>query len=173
MRLKHKAAIAIILALAIVVSVSFASGLLNQAFSNPQSAKNSELTNLADEPSNNSNNNTDTTPVITTTPTPKPTYIPTDFIVNGTGGNTVTANINLNDGMNRDEAVLVAEILFPQVHSHATYELKSAEVNEANIWTVSLPWGAVSPDGSQENHNHYFIAEIDPLTKTIQFNTCF
>lgn len=113
------------------------------------------------------------TPKPSASPTPTLVSIPVDFTINGSSNVVLTVNVDLNDGMNREEAILVAQQLLSYAHSHFTYELKSAEDNDAGVWTVSLPWGAVSPDGYQESHSHYFIATIDPASRTISFSTCF
>jgi len=112
------------------------------------------------------------TPKPSTAPTPTPIPIPVDFTINGSSHNVLTVNVDLNDGMSREEAILVAQQLFSYAHSHATYELKSAEVNDAGVWIVSLPWGIVWADGTQENHSHFFVTTIDPTTLTIEYATC-
>ena len=113
-------------------------------------------------------------------PTPKPSAVPTstsipipvDFTINGSSHVVHTVNVDLNDGMNREEAIVVAQQLFSYAHSHSTYELKSAEVNDAGVWIVSLPWGIIWADGTQESHSHFFVATIDPTTLTIEYATC-
>ncbi len=111
------------------------------------------------------------TPTPSAIPTPTPIPIPVDFTINDSS-HILTVNIDLNDGMNREEAIVVAQQLFSYAHSHSTYELKSAEVNEAGVWSVSLPWGIVWADGTQESHSHFFIATIDPTTLTVEYATC-
>lgn len=171
---KHLIAFVVItLVLALLLSVFVLQQLASQSqVSNQKDALQSDASNLLDAatPTPTDEPTSIPTPAPTLTPTPTPIPIPVDFIV---GSVTLTVNVDLNDGMNREEAILVAQPLFAYVHSHATNELKSAEVNEAGVWTVSLPWGAVSPDGYQESHGHYFIATIDPTTRTADYNTCY
>jgi hypothetical protein len=62
----------------------------------------------------------------------------------------VTVTIDLNDGMNSAEAVMVANKIFEHELTNATYEVKSAEANDAGIWTVYLLWGAVSPEAGMK-----------------------
>jgi hypothetical protein len=160
------AVIGIVVLIAIVI-FGFAAGYFNPATSSNLAKENSEA--VANEASSSdSSNNTLSSP----TPSPTPIPIPVEFKVNNSQ-TILTVKVDLNDGMSREEAILVAQQLFPEVHSHATYELKSADVNDAGVWTVSLPWGAVLADGTQENHSHYFIATIDPTTLTIQSSTCY
>ena len=107
-------------------------------------------------------------------PTPTPISIPVEFKVNGTVDGYITAYIDLNDGMSREEAIVVAEQLIATAHpGNITYELKSADVTAEGVWTVSLPWGIVSPNGFQESHSHVFVAIIDPTTLTVEYETCF
>jgi len=170
---KRKASIMVVLVLIAIITYGFAAGYFNPSNSTNLSKKDSELTNSVNDTLSDSNNNPISTPTPSPAPTPTPIPIPVDYTINDSSHITLTINIDLNDGMNRDEAILVAQQLFAYAHSHATYELKSAEVNDAGVWTVSLPWGAVSPDGSQESHSHFFIATIDPATRTVEFSTCF
>ncbi len=81
---------------------------------------------------------------------------------------TIVVNINLTDGMNQDEAVLVANTLFDKALGQVVlHQLKSAEVDELGIWKVELTWGY-----STEDLGHWFEAGIDPFNRTIVYNRC-
>ncbi len=159
----RKAAMVGVLVLIVVVVYSFAAGNFNPANSSNPSKNDSGSIN-----SINSLTDSGDSPLPTRMP------IPVDFSVNGSSYQIVFAvNVDLNDGMAKEEAVLVAQQLFVQVHPKATCELKSAEGNPEGVWTVSLPWGAVYADGSQESYGHFFNAKIDPATQTVEYSTCF
>jgi cytoskeletal protein RodZ len=167
--------VVITLVLAALLSVFVLQQLASQGqVSNQKDALQSDAPNLlnATTPTLTDEPTPTPTPAPASTPTPTPIPIPVDFTVKG-DNLTLTVNVDLNDGMNREEAILVAQQVFAYVHSSSTNELKSAEVNEAGVWTVSLPWGAVLPDGYQESHGHYFIATIDPMTRIVEYKTCF
>jgi hypothetical protein len=140
--------------------------------SNQKDALQSDVLNPLNvtDPANTDESTPTSTPFSSPTPTPIP--IPVVFTINGSSS-VLNVNVDLNDGINREEAVLVAQQLLAYAHSNYTFELKSAEVDDAGVWTVSLPWGAVSPDGYQESHGHFFVATIDPATRTVDFSTCF
>ncbi len=74
----------------------------------------------------------------------------------------VTVRIDLSDGMDREEAVLVAKSLYESIHKNSTCNLKSTQANEDGTWTVYLLW-----DGS-----HYFNVEVNPHDRTLDFNSC-
>jgi hypothetical protein len=159
-----------VLALLIIVTYFFASGYYNSAFTSNLSKTDSELINSTDVNSNQSI----PLPTATPTPTATPIPIPVDFRVNGTSNGVISTNIDLNDGMDQTEAIMVAQQLLARAHpGNITYEFKSAEVDAEGVWTVSLPWGLVSPDGTQESHSHYFITTIDPTSLTVDYGTCF
>ena len=86
---------------------------------------------------------------------------------------TVTVVVDLNDGINIDEAIVVAEAIFNHELINATYEVKSANASDGEIWMVYLLWGAVSPDGYHESHSHYFNVEINPLDRTVTYSRCY
>ncbi len=170
MIIKRKVAIIGVLVLTAIITCGLACGYFNPANSIDLSKAGLQLTNSVNASLGDSCN--DSTSIPTQTPPPTLISTPVDFTVNGSS-HVLTVNADLNDGMNWKEAVLVAQQLFAYSHTHSTYELKSAEVNDAGVWTVSLPWGAVSSDGSKESHSHFFIATIDPATRTVEFSTCF
>ncbi len=74
----------------------------------------------------------------------------------------VTVWIDLSDGMDREEAVLVAKSLYESIHKNSTCNLKSTQANEDGTWTIYLLW-----DGS-----HYFNVEVNPHDRTLDFNSC-
>lgn len=167
----HRRFFAVFVTMIVIVLLSVS---LSSAFLSPDTPSSSQA---SPTPSSVTNPTETPTPAPTATPThsptPSPTLIPVpvNFTVNGLYN--VSVAVDLNDRMNRDEAILVAERIFNGVHAHATYEVKSAEVNGRGVWTVSLPWGAVYNDGLQEDHSHFFAATIDPATRTATIATCF
>ena len=174
MTFSHKAAILGSLVLITIITYGFTVGYLNPANLNDLSKKGSELTNSVNATLSDSTNNPTATPTPTPVPTPTttPIPIPVDFTINGSSHTALTVNVDLNDGLNKEEAIQVAKQLIVYAHPHSTHELKSAELNDAGVWIVSLPWGATSPDGYQESHSHIFVAAIDSATRTVQFSTC-
>lgn len=82
---------------------------------------------------------------------------------------TITADINLTDWMNRDEAVLVANSLFDHTlgQTGQLHQLESSDMDELGVWTVELTWGYSTADLS-----HWFLAEIDPFNRTIVYWHC-
>lgn len=109
------------------------------------------------------------TPTLMATPSSTPIPVPIDFSIDNTS---ITVNVDLNNGMDRVEAILVAEKALEYAHNHETHQVESAEVTDG-IWEVSLPWGAVMSNGKQESHDHYFVATIDPIERTVAYSTCF
>ncbi len=53
---------------------------------------------------------------------------------------TVSAHVDLEDGMTRTEAVLVATKVFAHEMTNAKFTLKSATVDDAGVWTVKFSW---------------------------------
>ena len=81
-------------------------------------------------------------------------------------------NVDLNDGMNKAEAITVADAIFNHGLTSAQYIVKSAEANEAGIWTVDLSWGTIAPDGQQEALTHFFNVVIDPQNRAVTYTRC-
>ena len=111
------------------------------------------------------------------TPTPLPVHMPAplDFIcdIGSPYAFTVRVVVDLNDGMNNDEAIVVAETIFKHELINATYEVKSANATGAEAWTVYLLWGAVSPNGYHESHSHFFNVVVNPLNRTVTYSRCY
>ena len=170
---KHVVAvITVVLVLATISSAFALQQLAIQGQDTPEEIIQTDILSALNETAPTASNEPTSTPKPSPSPTSTLIPIPVDFTIN-CSSNVLTVNVDLNDGMSRDEAVLVAQQLLAYAHSDYTYELKSAEVNDAGVWTVSLPWGAVSPDGYQENHGHFFVATIDSPSRTVAFGTCF
>jgi hypothetical protein len=100
---------------------------------------------------------------------------PLDFIcdIGSSYAFTVTVVVDLNDGMNNDEAIVVAETIFKHELINATYEVKSTNATGAESWTVYLLWGAVSPHGYHESHSHFFNVVVNPLNRTVTYSRCY
>lgn len=81
---------------------------------------------------------------------------------------TIVVNVDLTDGMNQDEAILVANTLFDKALAQTVlHQFKSAEVDDLGVWKVELTWGY-----STEDLGHWFEAGIDPFNQTIVYNRC-
>jgi acetyltransferase-like isoleucine patch superfamily enzyme len=85
---------------------------------------------------------------------------------------TVPVAVNLDDGMNSTEAVMVADRIFEHEMTSATYMVKSAEADADGVWTVKLSWGLVV-NGEQESLSHFFDVGIDPLNQAVTYSRCF
>jgi hypothetical protein len=86
---------------------------------------------------------------------------------------TIIANVDLNDGMNQAEATMVAEAIINHELTSAVHEFKSANVTDAEIWTINFSWGAISPNGHQESLSHYFDVTINPSDRTVTYSRCY
>jgi hypothetical protein len=116
-------------------------------------------------------------PSPTPTTTPNPTFIPVpiDFKYSydgTTSTSSVTVAVDLNDGMDRAEAIAVAEAIFNHEATSCNHIVKSAEVNSAGIWKVDLSWGTIAPNGDQEELTHIFILTINPVDRTATYSRC-
>jgi hypothetical protein len=116
-------------------------------------------------------------------PSPQPTLmpIPVDFTIpvgSAVGGssNVFTVNVDLNDGMSRDEAITVAETILNRELTNALHELKSAEVNNEGIWNVNFNWeyaNMVGPDDTGTPVlSHFFNVIINPQNRTATYTRC-
>ena len=112
------------------------------------------------------------TPTVTTSSTPVP--MPVDFTcsIGSSYSFTVKVAVDLNDGMNRAEALLVADAVFSHEMKSSQYIVKSAEANNLGIWNVDLSWGAIFPDGQQESLTHFFDVIINPQNQTATYARC-
>ena len=144
----------------------------------------------------NAKNNTlspinDTTPTATDepTPTPKPSPSPTStpipIPVNFTipigltvagSSNVFTVYIDLNDGMNRDEAITVAETILNRELTNAIHVVKSAEVSSEGMWNVDFNWEypMTLENGTQITPvlGHFFDVIINPQNQTATYTRC-
>lgn len=120
------------------------------------------------------------TGVPTIAPTATPTAVPSATPVVGLapldftcGHFTVTVTMNLSDEMNTAEAVMVANRIIEHELTNASYELKSAQVNDVDVWNVDFAWEynsfSLLPDGQVAPSlalSHYFDVTINPITRT-------
>ena len=132
-----------------------------------------------------------TTPIsaIEPTPTPKPSSspaptlipIPVDFTIPvgltvGGSSNVFTVNVDLNDGMSRDEAITVAESILNRELTNALHELKSAEVDNEGIWNVDFNWEypMTLENGTQLTPvlSHFFDVIINPQNLKATYASC-
>lgn len=79
---------------------------------------------------------------------------------------TIAVQINLTDGMDQDEAVIVATKVF-NVTVTAQYAVKSVSVDDQFVWTVGFHWGYQG-----EPLGHWFRAAINPIDRTIVYDRC-
>jgi hypothetical protein len=162
------------IAVTIVVNIGLSVFLSLESNAQLQASTSSNPTSAISTPSN-------VTPTLASTPNPTPTPtpvhipVPVDFTcdVGSPYAFTVTCAVDLNDGMNSNEAIAVAEAIFNHEMTNATFEVKSANVSDAGIWTGYLLWGAVSPDGHHESHSHFFNVVVNPLNKTVTYSRCY
>ncbi|MDR0460141.1 MAG: hypothetical protein LBH62_01695 [Nitrososphaerota archaeon] len=84
-----------------------------------------------------------------------------------------SVNVDLSDGMNANEAEIVARCLYETTMSQTDYEVKDVASNREGIWTVFLLWGSVSPDGEMENHSHYYNVHVNAIDRTVEYDRCF
>jgi hypothetical protein len=100
---------------------------------------------------------------------------PVDVNVRGTtftdiGGNTkITVQINLDNGMNHAEAVVVGDKVFGYDDlSFGSYHTDgNATVNELGVWPVYYNWGA-----GDESLGHFRFVDIYPSNQTFYFESC-
>jgi len=124
-------------------------------------------------------------PTATTEPSPSPTStlipMPVDFTIPigltvGGSSNVFTVNVDLNDGMSRDEAISVGETILNRELTNALHELKSAEVNNEGIWNVNFNWeyaNMVGPNGTGTPVlSHFFDVIINPQNQTATYTRC-
>lgn len=77
----------------------------------------------------------------------------------------VSAYVDLEDGMTKTEAALIATKVFAHEMTNAKFTLKSATVDDTGIWTVKFSWGI-----GQESLSHYFNVEINPFNQTAAYS---
>jgi hypothetical protein len=85
---------------------------------------------------------------------------------------TVTTTADLTDGMNRNEAIAVAQIVFAHEMHNAAFTVKAAEPSADGVWTVNLSWGAIV-NGQQEALSHYFDVTVNPTNQTASYSRCY
>jgi hypothetical protein len=170
------ACIAVALVLALIISVFVLQQLASQdQVINQKDTIQSDTSSPLDATTPTTTDEPTPTPTPTTTPSPTIIPVPIDFTCNSGSpyAFTVTAAVDLNDGMNQAEAITVAEAIFNHEMTNATYEVKSANASDAGTWTVYLLWGAVSPDGYHESHSHFFNVVANPLDRTVTYSRCY
>ena len=117
-------------------------------------------------------------PTPTATPSPTPIPIPADFTCyDGGSAFTVAVDVDLNDGMDRDEAVAVATTILKHELTDPLYELKSAQL-QGDIWTVDFNWEyktlVTLPDGSigTLGLGHFFDVTVNAQNRTASYSRC-
>lgn len=125
-------------------------------------------------------------PTATPEPSPSPTStlipIPVDFTIPvgltvGGSSNVFTVNVDLNDGMSRDEAIIVGETILNRELTNAIHTVKSAEVNSEGIWNVNFNWEYANltlENGTQLTPvlSHFFDVIINPENQTATYTRC-
>lgn len=120
-------------------------------------------------------------PTDAATPTLNPTQIPipVDFTCNYEGNKdtfTVTTTIDLNDGMNREEAVIVATAIIIHELNNAKHEVRIAEVITSGQWHVGINWeyGMIDINGTdiEPTLGHVFDVTINEKTRTATYTRC-
>ncbi len=190
---KHVVAvITVVLVLATISSAFALQQLANQENTNPKDIIQTDTLSPLNE--------TTPTATIEPTPTPKPSPsptsslipIPVDFTIpvgltiKGTS-NVFTVNVDLNDGMSRDEAITVAETILNRELTNTLHELKSAEVNNEGIWNINFSWEYASfftprtdlPYPTETTSipitpvlGHFFDVVINPQNLTATYTRC-
>ena len=79
---------------------------------------------------------------------------------------TIIVQINLTDGMDQDEAVIVATKVFNATMT-AQYAVRSVSVDDQFVWTVEFRWGYQG-----EPLGHWFRAVINPIDRTVVYDRC-
>jgi hypothetical protein len=115
------------------------------------------------------------TPIPSPTPIPTPTATPLPVPIDFTCGSLkVTVNVDLNDGMNREEAITVAEAIINHELTNPAYEVETTEMDENGIWKVNLNWEYANlASADQLNLSHYFNEVINPLNQTVTYTRCY
>jgi hypothetical protein len=115
------------------------------------------------------------TPFPTATPNPTLIPIPVKFSC-GEAGNpyafSVTVAVDLNNGMDKAEAITVAEAIINHELTNASYEVKSSD-NNAGLWNVNFSWEctALATDGTL-HLGHIFDVIINPFNQTVKYTRC-
>jgi hypothetical protein len=117
-------------------------------------------------------------PTPTQTPLPSPTLIPipVDFTCGDVGSPyafTVTVAVDLNNGMDRAEAITVAEAIINHELTKVTHEVKSVN-NDSGLWNVNFSWEYTSATTNGTlTLGHFFDVAINPQNQTVRYNRCF
>jgi hypothetical protein len=83
--------------------------------------------------------------------------------------------VDLSDGMDSDEAIVVARCLYEVCMNQTNYEVKSVQSSGDGVWTVYLLWGSDSPraSGELENRSHYFNVHVNVADRTVEYDRCY
>lgn len=119
-------------------------------------------------------------PTEAATPRPSPTQIPipVDFTCSYEGNIetfTVTATVDLNDGMNSDEAVTVATAIIDHELTNAKHEVRITETSSGE-WHVGFNWeyGMIDANGTalESTLGHVFDVTINVGNRTAAYTRC-
>jgi hypothetical protein len=116
-------------------------------------------------------------PSSTPTATPNPTLIPIPVKFScGEAGNpyafSVTVAVDLNNGMDKAEAITVAETIINHELTNASYEVKSSD-NNAGLWNVNFSWEYTGFATNGTLHlGHIFDVIINPFNQTVKYTRC-
>jgi hypothetical protein len=81
---------------------------------------------------------------------------------------TVWARVNLEDGMSKSEAILVAAKVSSQEMINIKFEIKSATVDATGVWTENFSRG-----NGQEPFGYHFNVKINPFHQTVTYDRCW
>jgi hypothetical protein len=83
--------------------------------------------------------------------------------------------VNLSDGMDSEEATIVARRLYETEMNQTNYEVKSVQSDGDGAWMVFLLWGSGTPraNGELENHSHYFNVHVNATDRTVEYDRCY
>jgi hypothetical protein len=85
----------------------------------------------------------------------------------------VTVAVDLNNGMDRAEAITVAEAIINHELTKVTYEVKSVN-NDSGLWNVNFSWEYTSATTNGTlTLGHFFDVAINPQNQTVRYNRCF
>jgi hypothetical protein len=144
---------------AMVISISVVAAGVTLAY-HPQ--------NYVNQNNNNQNNNTPT-PTVSNSPVDTNLKDTIFTPVEGEGNYEITVKINLDNGMNRAEALLVANKIcgFDKPDSKLHHTEGAASVDSLGVWHVHYQWGL-----GDEKLTHIRFTDIYPSNQTFSFSSC-
>jgi hypothetical protein len=164
-----------ILLLAVVVLVVFVLSV-NGLFVSSADSSNKPVSSATSTPPP-----TTVSPTVVATATSSPTQIPIPVDFTCSYGDdikkfSITVAVDLNDGMNRDEAVTVATAIIDHELANAKHELRIAEVTSTCDWHVGFNWeyNMIDTNGTilEPTLGHVFDVTINVANRTATYTRC-